>query len=112
MSRERVQMRTWAGVAVVAATMAACGGDDAASEFTAAELAKIQTMSPLGTNLPSTTNIVADNADAAALGQKLFWDKRYSGPLAIDSAFGSAGESGKVNCAACHDPAAAWADSR
>jgi cytochrome c peroxidase len=63
------------------------------------ELKKLSPLPPLPVD-PS--NQYADNADAAVLGQRLFFDKRYSGALVIDSALGTAGETGKVACATCH----------
>jgi cytochrome c peroxidase len=60
----------------------------------------------------SPSNSFADNKDAAALGQQLFFDKRFSGPLVESSELGPAGTSGTVACATCHDPAAGGADVR
>src|SRR5256885_14068479 len=60
-------------------------GPDAAepAEFTAPELAAIAKLSPLPAVPPDPTNAYADNAAAAALGQRLFFDKSYSGPLVV-----------------------------
>ncbi len=56
------------------------------------------------------TNAFADDPRAAALGQKFFFDPRFSGPL-LDEAndgtsgtLGKRGEPGKVACAGCHMP--------
>ena len=69
----------------------------------------VKALSPLPTLLPvDTTNALADSAAAATLGQKLFFDKRYSGPLvALTPAgtvnpLGATGDTGKVACATCH----------
>ncbi|MDP7546967.1 MAG: cytochrome-c peroxidase, partial [Alphaproteobacteria bacterium] len=43
------------------------------------------------------SNRVGDNANAARLGQKLFFDKRFSG-------------NGKIACATCHQPEKAFTD--
>jgi len=63
---------------------------------------ELKKLSPLPALPADPTNKYANNADAAVLGQRLFFDKRYSGALIIDSALGTAGETGKVACATCH----------
>ncbi len=75
--------------------------------LTPTELAAIAQLSPLPAVPADTTNAFADNAAAAALGQMLFFDKSYSGALAVGddtntSALGMVGETGKVACASCH----------
>ncbi len=75
--------------------------DGADAFFTAEERSTI--LAWLGT-LPATappdpTNRFADDAAAAALGQRLFFDTRVS---AEDT----------VSCATCHEPAVAFSDSR
>ena len=65
------------------------------------------TLGPLPALPADSTNQFADNAGAAALGQRLFFDKRYSGPLAVaddgtNGGLGLAGETGKISCASCH----------
>ena len=67
----------------------------------------LKALSPLPALPADTTNTYADNAAAAVLGQKLFFDKRYSGPLATlpndaVNPLGAAGAEGKVACATCH----------
>jgi cytochrome c peroxidase len=64
------------------------------------------------------TNAFADDAAAAALGQALFFDARFSGAL-LDgdndgsvNALGNKGDTGKVSCAGCHLPAAGFSDAR
>src|SRR5437899_9272401 len=81
--------------------MVACDGDP----LTAEERAALQdlTLRPLPAD---PTNAVADDATAARLGQALFFDPRFSGPLLIgDDGFngglGPAGQSGLVACASC-----------
>ena len=73
--------------------------------MTATEHAILTTMSPLPALPPDPTNPVADHADAAALGHALFFDARYSGPLAVDSDLGTTGQTGRVACASCHSGA-------
>jgi cytochrome c peroxidase len=75
-----------------------------------------------GMRLPSAppadpTNAVAASAEAAALGQQFFFDRRLSGKLLEDSnvatgGLGTAGTPGTVACSTCHDPAAGGADRR
>ena len=66
--------------------------------FTEREWAVIQRLSPLpGTPPPNPTNRVADNPDAAQLGQMFFFDTRFS-------------KDGTVACATCHSPFHGFAD--
>ena len=67
--------------------------------YTPDELAAIMAHSPLGPPPPDPTDGVADNARAAALGQKLFFD----GGLSVN---------GAISCATCHQPARAFTDGR
>lgn len=112
---------------LICAACAACGDDhsavaaaDAAAQppdapvpqsslddFTDAERAILATLSPLGPVPADTTNAFADDPKAAALGQRLFFDKAFSGPLAVgddgsNGGLGQPGEAGKVACASCH----------
>lgn len=48
---------------------------------------------------PDPTNAYADDPAAALLGQKLFFDPRYS-------------QNGEVSCVTCHEPTIAFADAR
>ncbi|MDQ3032288.1 MAG: hypothetical protein M3Y87_07725 [Myxococcota bacterium] len=70
--------------------------------FTGAEVAIIATLSPLPELPPDPTNAYADDPAAAALGHALFFDARYSGPLAVASDLGEVGDRGRVACASCH----------
>lgn len=67
--------------------------------YTADELSAIYGHSPLGRLPPDPTDRVADNPDAAALGQFLFFDSRFSA-------------NGAISCATCHNPALAFTDGR
>jgi cytochrome c peroxidase len=82
------------------------GGSDAEAgadpSFTAPEIALLKTLGPVPAVPADTTNRVANNAAAAALGQKLFFDQNFSGALVVDSDLGTAGQVGKVSCASCH----------
>src|SRR5690349_8499450 len=50
-------------------------------DFTAAERALLDRLTPLPAVPADPTNAFADNAAAARLGQMLFFDKSYSGPI-------------------------------
>ncbi|MYC77045.1 cytochrome-c peroxidase [Candidatus Poribacteria bacterium] len=66
--------------------------------FTESEWAVIESLSPLPDKPPpSPTNRVADNADAAQLGQMFFFDARFS-------------REGTISCATCHSPFHGFAD--
>ncbi len=71
--------------------------------FTPAEWDKVKTLSPLPSPPPSPSNRFADDPAAAALGQALFFDRGYSGPILTDgNPWGAKGEAQKVNCESCH----------
>jgi cytochrome c peroxidase len=81
---------------------------------------RLAALSPLELPLPPAdpTNAYADNAAAAALGHKFFFETRFSGPL-LDSAnngttgaLGRVGETGKVSCTGCHVPSGDFNDMR
>ena len=72
--------------------LAACDGQADLAELNAQELTTA--MVP-----PSPTNAVANNAAAAALGQRLFFDKR----LSVDAT---------IACASCHSPDHGFSDPR
>lgn len=81
------------------------------------ELAAIAQLSPLPAVPADTTNAYADSAAAARLGQMLFFDKSYSGALAVgddgtNGGLGMVGEVGKVACASCHGPGGAALDDQ
>jgi len=83
----------------------------AGDELTPAERAQLARLSPLPAVPPDPTNAYADDPRAARLGQMLFFDQGFSGPLLVgdDEAgaqaggLGKAGEAGKVSCRTCHD---------
>lgn len=92
-----------------------CGGPP--DGFTESEWETVQGMSPLPAMPADPTNKYADNLAAAKLGQKLFFDPRYSGPLKVaddgtNGGLGQLGETGKVSCGSCHLPEAHFADNR
>ena len=80
-------------IVACAAALIVLSGDDSSEPWTDAELAAIQSLSLAG--LPpaptDSSNAVADDPEAAALGHRLFFDQRFSA-------------NGKVACATCHQP--------
>lgn len=81
---------------------------------------RLRALSPdeLPTVPPDATNAYADDPRAALLGQRLFFDTGFSGVL-LDSdhdgttgSLGLVGETGRVSCASCHIPTAAFNDDR
>lgn len=112
-------MRERSTIVVLAAALAACSGsgDEVESEFTAAEMDIIATLSPLPPVPENPTNRYADNLDAARFGRTIFSETRYSGAITVEAteaegALGALGETGKVGCAKCHNPDAWYMDAR
>ena len=97
----------------------ACDAQCADSEciFNDEEWSIVQALSPLPDPPVDPTNKYVMNAAAARLGQKLFFETRYSGPLQIDGTpdnggLGAQGETELVGCASCHIPDAYFVDDR
>jgi cytochrome c peroxidase len=94
--------------------------DDEPPVFTAAEWTALGALSPvsLPTPGPDASNRFADDATAAAFGQKLFFEAGFSGALlegdddGTPGTLGVKGQTGKVACAGCHVPAAGYLDNR
>lgn len=83
------------------------GGSDAGTDAGAALMATARLFSPLPAVPADPTNAYADNANAATLGQRLYMDRSYSGPLAVgtdggNGSLGDAGVRGLVSCFSCH----------
>jgi cytochrome c peroxidase len=85
-----------------------------------AELLRLRELSPDELPAPKVdpSNAFADDPRAAAFGQALFFDARFSGVL-LDgdndgsvNALGLKGDAGKVSCAGCHLPGSGFSDSR
>lgn len=94
---------------IAAAALCGCGESTPGTTdlFSPAELTKIKTFSPRPVPDADTTNMYADNENAAALGKKFFFEKGYSGPIKVgddgkNGGLGAAGETGKVSCRSCH----------
>jgi cytochrome c peroxidase len=110
-------------LALAVTALPACGGADdappAADGVTAEERALLRGLRyDDGPPPADPSNRVADDAEARAFGQTLFFDPRFSGPLIEgDNDGGSAtlgvrGEASRVSCAGCHVPADAFVDTR
>lgn len=85
--------------------------------LTADEMVAVGKLSPLPAPPADSTNAYADNAAAARLGQMLWFDKSYSGALAVgddgtNGGLGKVGDVGKVACASCHAAGSASLDDR
>lgn len=82
--------------------------------------ARLEALSPkeLPGPVPDPTNRYADDPAAAALGQKFFFDTRFSGPLldsdnnGLPGTLGMKGDTGRVSCASCHNPRTVFDDRR
>jgi cytochrome c peroxidase len=118
-------MRTILYAALIATLPLACSSgssDDSVSgpSLSAAERSALATLSPatLPPPRPDVSNRFADRADAAAFGQKLFFEPAFSGKLldgdndGSKNALGVVGQTGKVACAGCHIATAGFLDSR
>jgi cytochrome c peroxidase len=85
------------------------GGDagDPPFEFTPMEREMMSRLSPLPAVPADPTNMFADDADAAALGQAFFFDKRFSGKIKTASGndLGAFDEADKIACSSCHNGA-------
>jgi cytochrome c peroxidase len=93
--------------------LAGCMGDKMVDVFTEEEFEVIREFGPLGDVAPDPTNRYADDAAAAAFGQRLFFEKYYAHELTlVDPVLGELGKRGKISCASCHDPTAYYTDTR
>ena len=98
-----VLMRVGRRVAVLLALalLAACPGNPAASTWSADELRMLRALSldALKPLPPDPSNAVAEDPAAAALGERIYFDTRFSG-------------NGAVACASCHMPDLHFTDGR
>ncbi len=91
--------RRLAAPAALLVSLTACGGDEGAVAVTYTDVQRERIASLAGPpSLPDDpTNAVADDPEAAAFGQLLFFDPRLSAD-------------GEVSCATCHDPEHGFSD--
>ncbi len=99
-------------------------GDEAGADpdptFSSAELAALRALAPdpLPGPPPDVTNSLADDRAAATLGQRLFYDPSFSGPLldtdndGSSQSLGLPGQTGRVACAGCHLSKSGFSDTR
>lgn len=96
------------------------GTADPAPTFTAQEMAALKALAlpSMPRPLPDSSSKWSDDPKAAAFGQRLFFDARFSGEL-LDGdndgntgSLGKKGETGKVSCASCHLPESGFVDTR
>ena len=91
----------WAVGLLALAWLAACAGGSAASTWRAEELRTLRSLSldALKPLPPDPSNAVADDPAAVALGERIYFDTRFSG-------------NGAVSCASCHMPDRHFTDGR
>jgi cytochrome c peroxidase len=97
--------------------LSACTGDSAGSDDVQTLFASLSPET-LPAPPPDVSNRWADDPAAARLGQRIFFDPGFAGPLldpdnmGDSSTLGVMGETGKVACAGCHIPKAGFVDAR
>lgn len=91
----------WLGSLLAVGLLASCAGGLAGSAWNADELRIIRSLSldTLKPLPPDPSNAVADNAAAVTLGQRIFFDTRFSANR-------------EVSCASCHMPDRHFTDGR
>jgi cytochrome c peroxidase len=109
-------------IIAIIVVVAACKTPPAMNEATVldAERAPFSALSPetFPSAPPDVTNAWADDENAAALGQKLFFTTVFSGRLldgdntGLTGTLGTKHETGKVACASCHQPENGFSDRR
>lgn len=104
-----------AAVAGSVALLTSCGGGQP-DGFSEEEWKVVQKMGPLPEVPDDPTNKYDLHPGAATLGQKLFFDRSFAGPINVDvtaeeGGLGAKGEAGKVACADCHH-GAGFSDDR
>jgi len=90
------------------------GGASMTDGFTQAEWEQLSQFGPLGAVPPDPTNQYADNAAAAAFGQRLFFEKGYAGKIIVgndgtNGGLGAVDETAKLRAPAVTIPAATTA---
>ena len=110
---------------LLASLLLACGGPSDASATDSAPTFTAEQRAALGAlryddrpPADDPSNRFADDPSARALGQRLFFETRFSGRLletdndGTSATLGRQGESARVSCAGCHLPNAGFVDTR
>ena len=113
-------------LAVIATLVARCSRTDKDVLFNSEEIKLINSLIITGNPPSDTTNAYEDNANAATLGQKFYFDPQFSGNITvvgkvldptdttyatlIDVGPGTGNTSQKINCATCHNPSLGFED--
>jgi cytochrome c peroxidase len=93
--------------------------DEPGCQFTRTQWESLQALSGLPDPPPDRSNKYVGNAPAEALGQKFYFDTRFSGNATLvdmlnrptQYARAAKGQPVQISCATCHNPARAGADS-
>jgi len=93
-----------------------CSG--AGCAWSGTDWGRVQSLSPLPDPAPDPSNKYWNDAGAAALGQRFYFDARFSGNATLVDSFGRPiasaraplGQPANVACSTCHDPAHAGTD--
>src|SRR5262249_23099950 len=104
-----VQLR-WRGYSSVLLflSLGGCLDENRVEGFADGDWQVLRSLSPIPKDIPpDPTNAVADEPAAAGLGQKLFFERSYAGPLAVgddgtNGGIGPQGAVGRVACVSCH----------
>ncbi len=104
MDRSLTSIVIMAGLVFIGAACQRSNDSSAATDrvdgrFTAEQVQRIGTLSPLPEVPDAPTNAVADDEQAARMGQFLFYDERLSA-------------NNEVSCASCHDPSHGFSSPR
>lgn len=101
-------------VAILVMGLVHCKNSDRDFLFTPTQQAIIAELSNFPDLPDDVTNSYDTNSAAATLGQKFFFDKRFSGEIVAAIPGGVTGvaqyDEGKISCASCHDPSYGFAD--
>jgi cytochrome c peroxidase len=112
------------GVPILDGADAAMDAAESPPVLTTQQKAALRALSPdvLPTPPADPTNRFADDPNAALLGQRLFYDRSFSGqlldtdndgtPQTLGIATPTSGQTGRVACAGCHIPASGFSDTR
>ncbi len=98
----------------------ATSAEEEIPEFSEADWEVLRSLAPTALPPPpeDVSNAWADDPAAAAFGQKLFFDTRFSGALLdVDNdggpnSMGKVGDTGRVSCESCHMAKSGFSDTR